>query len=189
MIASLRNCGRIKGHQWYDHFNLGCNYRMTTMQAALLMSQMKRLDEQTRRRDENGRYLAELLGAIDGLSPLVRGRGETRHSYHLFIFRYDAAKFNNLPKQEFAKWLAAEGVPASRGYPHPLYRQPLFLEKRFSGYAIPKDVDYTDVRCPVAERACTEEAVWIIQPALLGDKSDMESFAEAVRKIQRHCLL
>ncbi len=187
LIASLRNCGRMKGHQWYDHFNLGCNYRMTTMQAALLMSQMKRLDEQTRRRDENGRYLAELLGAIDGLSPLARGKGETLHSYHLFIFRYDAAKFNNLPKQEFAKWLAAEGVPASSGYPHPLYRQPLFLEKRFSGYAIPKDVDYTNVRCPVAERACAEEAIWIIQPALLGDRSDMESFAEAVRKIQRHC--
>jgi dTDP-4-amino-4,6-dideoxygalactose transaminase len=187
-IASLRNCGRVKGHQWYDHFRLGCNYRMTTMQAALLLSQLKRLDDQTRRRDENGRYLADLLGGIDGISPLVRGRGETRHSYHLFIFRYDAARFNNLPKQEFAKWLAAEGVPAFMGYPRPLYKQPLFLEKNFSGYAIPKDVDYTTVRCPVAEKACTDEAVWISQQALLGERSDMESFAEAVRKIQRHCL-
>lgn len=187
-MASLRNCGRVKGYQWYDHFNLGCNYRLTTMQAALLMSQLKRLDEQTRRRDENGRYLAELLAGIDGISPLARGRGETRHSYHLFIFRYDAARFNNLPKPEFAKWLAAEGVPASSGYPYPLYKQPLFLEKRFFSAAIPPDVDYSKVGCPVTEKACAQEAVWITQPALLGDRSDMESFAEAVRKIQRHCL-
>ncbi|OGD21399.1 MAG: aminotransferase DegT [Candidatus Aminicenantes bacterium RBG_16_63_16] len=187
-IGSLRNVGRVKGHQWYDHFNLGCNYRMTTLQAALLLSQLGRLEDQTRLRDENGRYLAKLLGEIDGISPLARGRGETRHSYHLFIFRYDAAKFNNLPKPEFAKWLAAEGVPAFMGYPRPLYQQPLFLEKRFSCYAIPPDVDYSGVHCPVTEKACTDEAVWILQPALLGDRSDMESFAEAVRKIQRHCL-
>jgi dTDP-4-amino-4,6-dideoxygalactose transaminase len=187
-IASLRNVGRLKGHQWYDHFNLGCNYRMTTLQAALLLSQLGRLDEQTRRRDENGRYLAGLLSGIEGISPLARGRGETRHSYHLFIFRYDAARFNNLPKPEFAKWLAAEGVPAFMGYPRPLYKQPLFQEKKFFSSAAPRAVDYARVHCPVTEKACTDEAVWISQQALLGDRSDMESFAEAIRKIQRHCL-
>jgi dTDP-4-amino-4,6-dideoxygalactose transaminase len=187
-MDSLHNVGRVKGGQWYEHHNLGCNYRLTPLQAALLMSQLKRLEDQTKLRDENGRYLGGLLRGIDGISPLTRGHGETRHSYHLFIFRYDAAKFNNLPKPEFAKWLAAEGVPAFMGYPRPLYKQPLFQEKNFSCYAIPPEVDYTSVHCPVAERACAEEGVWILQPALLGDRSDMESFAEAIRKIQRHCL-
>jgi dTDP-4-amino-4,6-dideoxygalactose transaminase len=187
-IDSLRNVGRVKGGQWYEHHNLGCNYRLTSLQAALLLNQLGRLEEQTRRRDENGRYLAELLGGIDGIAPLTRGHGETRHSYHLFIFRYDRSKFNDLPKVEFARWLAAEGVPAFMGYPRPLYRQPLFQEKNFFCYAIPSEVDYSRVHCPVAERACAEEAVWILQPALLGDRSDMESFAEAIRKIQRHCL-
>lgn len=187
-IDSLRNVGRIQGGQWYEHHNLGCNYRMTPVQAVLLSSQLKRLDDQTRRRDENGKYLAELLRKIDGISPLTRGHGETRHSYHLFVFRYDASKFNNLHKVEFAKWLAAEGVPAFMGYPKPLYRQPLFQEKRFFCYAIPPEVDYSRVHCPVAEKACSDEGVWIMQPALLGDRSDMESFAEAIHKIQRYCL-
>jgi dTDP-4-amino-4,6-dideoxygalactose transaminase len=187
-VDSLRNVGRVEGGQWYEHHNLGCNYRMTPIHAALLSSQLKRLDEQTRRRDDNGRYLAGLLREIDGISPLTRGHGETRHSYHLFVFRYDAAKFNNLPKPEFAKWLAAEGVPAFMGYPRPLYKQPLFQEKRFFCYAVPPEVDYTNVHCPVAEKACSEEGVWILQPALLGVRSDMESFAEAIRKIQRYCL-
>jgi dTDP-4-amino-4,6-dideoxygalactose transaminase len=187
-VDSLRNVGRVEGGQWYEHHNLGCNYRMTPIQAALLSCQLKRLDEQTKRRDENGRYLSSLLGEIDGISPLTRGHGETRHSYHLFVFRYDATKFNNLPKTEFAEWLAAEGVPAFMGYPRPLYKQPLVQEKRFFCYAIPPEIDYTRVHCPVAEKACSDEGVWILQPALLGDRSDMESFADAVRKIQRHCL-
>jgi dTDP-4-amino-4,6-dideoxygalactose transaminase len=187
-MDSLRNVGRVQGGQWYEHHNLGCNYRITSLQAALLLSQLKRLEEQTRRRDENGRYLAQLLREIDGISPLTRGHGETRHSYHLFVFRYDKSKFNNLPKAEFAQWLAAEGVPAFMGYPRPLYKQPLFQEKRFFCYAIPREVDYSHVYCPVAEKACAEEGVWIMQPALLGDRADMESFAEAIRKIQRFCL-
>jgi hypothetical protein len=51
-------------------------------------------------------------------------------------------------------------------------------------YAIPEDVDYTNVKCPVTEKACYTEAVWIFQNAMLGTKEDMDLFAEAVRKIQ-----
>ena len=80
--------------------------------------------------------------------------------------------------------LAAEGVPAFMGYPEPLYKQPVFQQKNFMCYAIPEDVDYTTVKCPVAERACYEEGVWILQHAMLGTKSDMEDFARAVVKIQ-----
>ena len=184
MINSLRNVGRVAGGQWYEHYYLGCNYRMTQFQAAILSEQFKRLDEQTRRRDENGRYLIELLQEIDGIEPLTRGHGETLHTYHIFIFKYDKSKFNGLSKREFAEMLAAEGVPSFMGYPEPLYRQEVFQKKNFMCYAIPENVDYTNVHCPVTERACYEEAVWILQNAMLGTKEDMEKFAGAIRKIQ-----
>jgi dTDP-4-amino-4,6-dideoxygalactose transaminase len=183
-MNSLRNVGRIEGGQWYDHFNPGCNYRITPMQAVLLSHQLRRLDEQTQRRNENGLYLNQLLADIDGITPLERGHGETLHCYHLYIFKYDAARFGYLPKNSFVEILAAEGVPCFRGYPYPLYRQPLFQQKNFMCYAIPESVDYGQVWCPVAERACKEEAVWILQHAMLGTRKDMEAFARAIRKIQ-----
>lgn len=183
-MASLRNVGRLEGHQWYDHFNPGCNYRITQMQAVLLTHQLKRLDEQTALRESNGLYLSELLEEIDGITPLSRGTAPVRHAYHLYIFQYDASAFGHLPKKRFVELLAAEGVPCSAGYPHPLYKQPLFQNKNFMCYAIPESVDYTTVDCPVAERACSDEAVWIFQHAMLGSRADMESFAEAIRKIQ-----
>ncbi|HBE42452.1 MAG TPA: aminotransferase DegT [Bacteroidales bacterium] len=184
MVDSLRNVGRVKGGQWYEHHYLGCNYRITQLQAILLSSQLKRLEEQTRKRHENGTYLNSLLEKIDGIEPLKRGKGETVHSYHIYIFKYDKSKFNNLPKPEFAKMLAAEGVPCFMGYPQPLYRQPLFRNRNFMCYAIPESVSYKDVSCQVTEKACYEEAIWIMQNAMLGSKEDMELFAEAIRKIQ-----
>jgi dTDP-4-amino-4,6-dideoxygalactose transaminase len=185
MMNSLRNVGRVKGGQWYEHHYLGCNYRITQLQAVLLSCQMKRLSEQTKRRHDNGTLLNSLLEKIDGIRPLKRGIGETIHSYHIYIFRYDKSKFNNLPKVEFAKMLAAEGVPCFMGYPQPLYKQPLFQKKNFMCYAIPEEVDYTKVCCPVTEKACYEEAVWIMQNAMLGPKEDIEKVAEAIIKIQK----
>jgi dTDP-4-amino-4,6-dideoxygalactose transaminase len=185
MMASLRNVGRVKGGQWYEHHYLGCNYRMTQLQTAILSVQLKRLDTQTRRRNENGLYLNSLLESIKGITPLTRGHGETLHTYHLYIFRYDKSYFQDLPKREFALMLAAEGVPSFMGYPEPLYKQPVFQQKNFMCYALPPEADYTKVCCPVAEKACYEEAVWILQHAMLGTKEDMEKFAEAIRKIQR----
>ncbi len=184
MMNSLRNVGRVKGGQWYEHHNLGCNYRITQLQAALLSRQLKRLEDQTRRRNENGIYLNALLEKIEGISPLTRGHGETLHTYHIYIFKYDKSKFNNLSKQEFAEMLAAEGVPSFMGYPEPLYKQPLFQEKNFMCYAIPEEVDYTNVACPEAEKACYEDAVWILQNTMLGTKADMDLIAKAIMKIQ-----
>jgi dTDP-4-amino-4,6-dideoxygalactose transaminase len=184
MMNSLRNVGRVKGGEWYEHHYLGCNYRITQLQTSLLLSQFKRLKEQTKRRHENGTYLNSLLEQIDGIEPLKRGKGETIHSYHIYIFKYDKSKFNNLSKSEFANMLAAEGVPCFMGYPQPLYKQPLFQEKNFMCYAIPESVSYKNVKCRVTEKACYEEAVWIMQNAMLGTKKDMELFAEAIRKIQ-----
>lgn len=185
IMNSLRNVGRVKGGQWYEHHYAGCNYRITQFQAALLSQQLTRLEDQTKLRDENGRYLSTLLESIEGITPLTRGHGETLHTYHLYIFRYDKSKFNGLSKKEFSDMLAAEGVPSFMGYPKPIYKQPLFTNKNFMCYAIPESVDYTSVHCPVAERACYEEGIWILQHAMLGTKEDMNQFAEAIKKIKR----
>ena len=184
MMNSLRNVGRVEGGAWYEHHHAGCNYRITQLQAVLLSSQLKRLEEQTMLRHENGSYLNELLAKIDGITPLTRGLGETVHSYHIYIFKYDQSKFNGLSKVEFSKMLAAEGVPCFMGYPEPLYKQPLFQQKNFMCYAIPESVDYSTVECPVTEKACYEEAVWIMQHAMLGTKQEIELFASAIMKIK-----
>ena len=102
-MNSLRNVGRIKGGEWYEHHYLGCNYRITQFQAALLSQQLRRLDSQTRTRDANGRYLTSLLASVKGIKPLIRSEHATLHTYHLYILRYDKAAFGGLAKKRICR--------------------------------------------------------------------------------------
>ena len=57
----------------------------------------------------------------------------TRHSYHLFMLRFDAAAFG-APRAAVLEALQAEGIPCSAGYGYPLPDQPLFRNKAFGPY-------------------------------------------------------
>ncbi|OGV65480.1 MAG: aminotransferase DegT [Lentisphaerae bacterium RIFOXYB12_FULL_65_16] len=187
MCRSLHNCGRVEGGTWYGHRNPGGNYRMTEFQGALLSCQLVRLEEQAVTRDANGLYLDKKLAEIPGLQPMARGRfGETRHAYHLYMFRYDPDTFGGATREAFCKAVSAEGVPCCGGYPVPLYRQPLFAEKHFgpfTGYRSTRpEMDYANVSCPVCEQAC-KAACWITQSVLLGSRADMDDIVAAVAKV------
>ncbi len=177
---SLANCGRVRDGGWYEHRMLSGNYRLTEFQAALLLSQGKRLLEQTARRNDNALYLASQLAAVPGVRPQARDPRITRHAYHLFIFRYDSREFGGLTRDEFLNALRAEGVPCSPGY-SPLYRSPAF--KIDTGtHPFPAHVDYASLHLPEVEQACAE-AVWLTQNTLLGYRRDMDEIVTAVRKI------
>ncbi len=184
---SFHNCGRIRQGAWYEHPLLGSNLRMTEWQAGILLAQMERLDEQTKIRNHNALYLSKKLSEIDGIKPLVRDERVTTHAYHLYIFRYDSSKFNNVPKYKFIEALNAEGVPCSSGY-NPLYKDDLFkapIQKCPISCGYYKgEVDYSKVYCPVTEKACSEKAVWLFQSMFLGTESDMDDIVNAICKIK-----
>ena len=185
---SFHNAGRNVRNTGPEYATNGANLRMTDFQAALLLSQMTRIDEQSRRRDENAAYLARLLKEIPGIEPAQLYPGCTRSAWHLFMFRYKKEQFAGVPRARFLKALAAEGVPCSGGY-KPLNKE-TFIENvvKSKGYA----KLYSAARlkrwaeqnhCPANDTLC-EEAGWFTQTMLLSEKQDMEQIAEAIRKIQ-----
>jgi len=171
---SLHNCGRVKSGDWYEHRVLGNNYRMTEFQAAVLLEQMKRLENQTAKRSANAEYLTRRLSEIEGIVPLKRDPRVTAHSYHLFIFQFNSESFRGLPRQRFIEALKAEGVPCSPGY-KPLNSIPWVQE------LLPNK----KTKLPITERAC-EEAVWLKQSVLLGTRDDMDDVADAMLKIREN---
>jgi len=185
---SYHNCGRTVGGAWYQHDLLGFNFRMTEFQAAILLVQLTRLDEQTRTRNENALYLSKELTRMKGVEPLKRGPEITRHSYHLYMFKYDKEEFEGLPRSKFLEALGAEGIPCSSGYV-PLYKERFMLNlaqdqslsKLYGG-----KIDYSKVKLPITERACYEEGVWLFQNMLLGTKEDMDDIVNAIVKIKEN---
>ncbi len=183
---SIHNCGRVTGGAWYEHHVISANYRLGEFQGAILNCQLDRMDEQTKTRDANGRYLNKLLREIPGITPQLRSEDVTRDGYHLYAFRYDDGVFG-VPRARFLEAMAAEGIPASAGYVLPLYRQPLFVTRAFGPYtgyqSARPDIDYGAMRLPNCERICTSEGVWLGQAVLLGTRADMDEVVRAVEKV------
>ncbi|MGI6573887.1 MAG: aminotransferase class I/II-fold pyridoxal phosphate-dependent enzyme [Fermentimonas sp.] len=169
----------------------GSNLRLTEFQAALLLAQMTRLEEQMQIRSENGDYLTELFNEIPGITPAKEHEGTTRNAYHLYMFRFDSAHFDGLTRDEFIKALTAEGVPCSSGYGQmnsSEYVRGLAENKHYLKVYGEKTMKEWLERnhCPQNDKLTKEQAVWFTQPMLLGDRSDMDKIAEAVRRIQKH---
>jgi perosamine synthetase len=190
--AFHNNCrGRnIAGYNFQYMGRSGANLRMTEFQAALLMAQMTRVEEQTRIRNENAAYLTRLLKQIPGIKPATLYEGCTRSAYHLYMFRYEAEAFRDLPRSKFLRALDAEGIPCSSGY-SPLNKES-YLKALLSS-AVYRKLYPPEVlknweertRCPANDKLC-QEAVWFMQTMLLGPRSDMDHIAAAITKIRAH---
>lgn len=134
---SLRNlCFQKKR---FVHEELGWNFRMSNLQAALGVAQLERLDEFVERKHRMGRRYNELLKDVPGLQlPLA----STQYAENVY-WVYGVVLTREVPfeAEEAMTRLAAEGV-GTRPFFWPMHEQPVFRRMGL----------FEGVRCPVAER-------------------------------------
>lgn len=169
---------------------LGWNYRMTEMEAAIGIEQLKKLDRFNTVRRKNAEYLTQELSKIPGITTPYTAP-YARHVYGTYVLQYDG-DVTGIPKDLFIRALEAEGIPVWGGYPHPLYENPIFREKivhgscgcPFSCEFYSGNVDYSRMSCPVTEEQCkTAFGFSVIRPP--ASEEDMKDIIEAVKKITR----
>ncbi|MCX8202090.1 MAG: DegT/DnrJ/EryC1/StrS family aminotransferase, partial [Candidatus Caldarchaeum sp.] len=173
IARSLVNVGRDVEKGWYEHVRYGWNYRMTAFQAAVLRAQLRRLPQMNAKRAKAAEYLGTQLAQIDGIDPMPKPPEVTAHSYHLFIVRVQPSKFGFQTKEQLVKAVNAEGIPCNAGY-KPLNSYPFIAEK-----------SQTPSPVSVAEKASKQEALWIPQYVLLGEKDDLDDVVEAFQKLRQ----
>ena len=167
--------------------------RLTEMQGALLLSQFARLPEQYERREQNAQFLDWELAQIPGITPQARDERVTGHAHHLYLMRYDAERFGGKDRGWFQKAMQAEGIPVSAGYTTPLYRMNAVLNERRkwavlgreAGREVTCAASPEEEMCPVTERICGAEGLWMGQVTLLGDERDMGDIVTAAAKVQK----
>jgi perosamine synthetase len=154
-LRRLRNHG--EGDR-YDSAELGYNYRMTEMGAALALAQLPRLPELTLARRNNAAYLSSHLQGV-GL-PAAPGRPE-QHVWHQYTIRVDSGR------DQLRDYLAAQGIQSSVHYPMPLPAQKLY-----------RKLGYDDSAFPMA-RALSQQLLSLpVHPGL--SESDLERIVTAV---------
>lgn len=152
-----------EGSWYYQQIELGFNYRMTDIQAALGVSQMRRLDEFVTQRHAIAKRYEELLKETPVTRPWQHP--EAYSSLHLYIVRLPAGVMKTSRREIFER-MRVEGIGVNLHY-IPVYRQPYYQRMGFK----PEDF-------PEAERYYAEAITLPIYPGL-----NPEQQAETVRRL------
>lgn len=157
-----------EGPWYYQQIELGFNYRMTDLQAALGLSQMSRLDAYVSRRHELARRYNEVLAHLPLSTPWQHP--DTYSSFHLYVVRLTSESAGRSRREVFDS-MRARGVGVNVHY-IPVHTQPYYRDR---GFAVG---DF-----PEAERYYAEAISLPLYPGLSHEDQDqvVRSLAEALR--------
>jgi len=122
VTANLRLAERlrqIRDHgqpRRYCHSELGFNYRMDSIQAAVLDVKLRHLDAWNDRRAELSSLYHDRLSGVQGLQLPIYGQ-DAQSVHHLFVIRH-------VNRDAIAKRMEEAGVSTGLHYPIPVHRQP-----------------------------------------------------------------
>lgn len=156
-----------EGGWYYQMIDLGYNYRMTDMQAALLLSQLDKLPMFRKRRKEIVARYNEAFSQIPELT-VQQELESSDTTRHLYILRIKPEKLS-IDRRGFFDAMAAENIMCNVHY-IPIYLQPFYQQM---GY--PKGL------CPKAEKLYNEMMSLPLYYAMTDQ--DVEDVINAVRKI------
>jgi len=134
-LRLLKNHGQSS---LYHHIILGYNYRMTEMQAAIGIEQLKKLNGIILSKQKNQEYLTKKLSSIKCLTPPVVP-ADRKHVYMLYTIKIDE-KSTGLSRDAFMQNLIEKGIMTKIYFP-PVHMQPYY-----------KEIGYSNEKLPVTEK-------------------------------------
>ncbi len=156
-----------EGHWFQQQLFLGFNYRMTDFQAALLMSQLKRLDAFSKRRKELVAYYDRAFSEVEEVT-VHQNIDRSDTTWHLYVIQLALEKLN-CTRRQFFDAMAAENVNCQVHY-IPVYYHPYYQQ-----------LGYEKGLCPIAERLYERILSIPLYPDLTDE--DAESVVHAIKKI------
>ncbi|CAM3616716.1 DegT/DnrJ/EryC1/StrS family aminotransferase [Marinicrinis lubricantis] len=182
-----KNYRRFGDQVMKDLTYLAPNYRMTELQGAVGIAQLKKLPWICKRRNRYGDRITAGISGLKGILPHHVEGGNTC-TYWFYMLRIEEKQFK-CTREEFSKALISEGVPNSAGYiPMPVYMQPLFQQRTaYRGSHFPFELSstsYEEGSCPTAEQIL-KTAIRIPVNEFYTE-SDIDDIIKAVRKVAIH---
>lgn len=135
---SVQMTHEADGPWYYQQIDLGFNYRMTEMQAALGVSQLQRLDQFVIRRHELARRYDQLLAGLPVTTPWQHP--DSYSGLHLYVIRLQLDKLRTSHRQVFES-LREQGIGVNLHY-IPVHTQPYYQRMGFKHGDFPEAERY-----------------------------------------------
>ena len=148
------------GPWYYQQLELGFNYRMTELQAALGLSQLERLDEFVLARQKIALQYNKLLEDVGVVTPCYPK--DDYSSFHLYIIRLPQFKGQPNHREVFER-LRSHGVGVNLHY-IPIYRHPFYSSMGFNSADFPESERYYQeaISLPIYPGLTMEQQVDIV---------------------------
>jgi len=161
--TDIRQRNKENNH-YYEMIELGYNYRITDIQCALGISQLKKLPDSLKRRREIASQYDQIFMNEDSVQPLYK-KNEIEHAYHLYVVRLNPDYCDKRDRvfQQIRNWGIGVNVHYLPVHLHPWYK---------------KEFGYSSGDCPIAENSYRNIITLPMWPGL--SHYDVEKIAKII---------
>ena len=166
LCRSFRHHGQTS--KTYQYFDLGYNYRMTDISAAIGLEQLKKISTFNLKRRENAELLSKGLLNIKGIiTPKIKS-SDYVSNFHQYTIR--VSKEFKFSRDQLKEYLKQKDIPSAIFYPYPLHLTPHF-----------KNYGYKIGDFPIAEKISQEVLSLPVNP-LISEK-DIKYVIDTIKRI------
>ncbi|MBL8792444.1 MAG: aminotransferase class V-fold PLP-dependent enzyme [Planctomycetia bacterium] len=143
---------------------------LSELQAAVLLPQLRKLDDRNRQRSDAARRLCQLIADVPGLRPFENRLADSAPGYYKLGMQFDADAFG-LPRDRFTAAMRAEGIALDEGF------RALHVGRS------PNRFRQAGALCEA--RRAHSDCLVLHHPVLLGESAEIEQAAEGIRKVRQ----
>lgn len=148
--------GRGGKHFWHEE--LGFGYRMTSLQAAVGLAQMERIDEMVQRRIDHAQQYNEMLRKLSGSEiTLPPEKKWAKNVYWMYSILVNDSK----KRDDLMAWLSKRGIE-TRTFFYPIHRQPYYASRYTEQkFGVADDISKRGINLPSGSGLTREEISYV----------------------------
>ena len=123
-VRSLRNHGRTRKGEWFEHNEIGYNYRLSELHAAMGIEQLKRIEPILARRAEIAQRYNERLAECEHISLPLSELADGKITWFVYLIRL-TKKFSRAQRDAVVEAMGKRGIACGR------YFAPIHLQKPY----------------------------------------------------------
>jgi len=153
LVDTVRALGNYGSQEKYKNIYRGINSRLDEIQAAMLRVKLKYLDKEVEKRRSIAQSYLENIKNKGIILPRVQDISS--HVWHLFVIRTDK-------RNEFQKYLSANGIQTLIHYPLPPHKQEAYNEWRNNSFPVSEKIHNEVLSLPISGVQSLKDTTYIV---------------------------